>query len=191
MSSVYTDYFQKSKVFLYPLLQFKKGLSYVPKQTYIAMDHMYSFDDYRFLCEYHVKMSEKFKKFFNTHIKNHPKFDHHIDLGDDKHVFVFDFVSFKSDYKRFLVGKYSHFTLESKLIILDFFSEGKSSEYIEVFLSPDGYHADYADALNVDIDIIEKVSELCSIPDLDKETLINKNKQLLSLLETCNVYLSK
>jgi len=191
MSSVYTDYFQKSKVFLYPLLQFKKGLSYVPRQTYIAMDHMYSFDDYRFLCEYHVKMSEKFKEFFNTHIKNHPRFDHHIDLGDDKHVFVFDFVTFKSDYKRFLVGKYSHFTLESKLIILDFFSEGKSSEYIEVFLSPDGYHADYADALDVDIDIIEKVSELCSVPDLDKETLINKNTQLLSLLETCNVYLSK
>ena len=49
MGVVYTNYFQKSKVFLYPLLQLKKGLSYVPKQTYVAMEHVYSVENYKFL----------------------------------------------------------------------------------------------------------------------------------------------
>jgi len=191
MGPVYTDYFQKSKVFLYPLLQLKKGLTYVPKQTYIAMEHMHSPEDYRLLCEYHVKMSENFDKFCNTYIKNHPRFDEYIDIGDNKHVFIFDFISFKNDFNKFLVGKYSQFSLNSKMIILDFFSDGRSSDYIEAFLSPENYHEDYADELNVDVKIIESVFELCSLPDINKETLINKNKTLLSLLEMSNVSLPK
>ena len=191
MGPVYTDYFQKSKVFLYPLLQLRKGLTYVPKQTYIAMEHMHSPEDYRLLCEYHVKMSENFDKFCNTYIKNHPRFDEYIDIGDNKHVFIFDFISFKNDFNKFLVGKYSQFSLNSKMIILDFFSDGRSSDYIEAFLSPENYHEDYADELNVDVKIIESVFELCSLPDINKETLINKNKTLLSLLEMCNVSLPK
>ena len=191
MGPVYTDYFQKSKVFLYPLLQLKKGLTYVPKQTYIAMEHMHSPEDYRLLCEYHVKMSENFDKFCNTYIKNHPRFDEYIDIGDNKHVFIFDFISFKNDFNKFLVGKYSQFSLNSKMIILDFFSDGRSSDYIEAFLSPENYHEDYADELNVDVKIIENVFELCSLPDINKETLINKNKTLLSLLEMSNVSLPK
>lgn len=189
MGPIYTDYFQKSKVFLYPLLQLKKGLTYVPKQTYIAMEHMHSPEDYRLLCEYHVKMSENFDKFCNTYIKNHPRFDEYIDIGDNKHVFIFDFISFKNDFNKFLVGKYSQFSLNSKMIILDFFSDGRSSDYIEAFLSPENYHEDYADELNVDVKIIESVFELCSLPDINKETLINKNKTLLSLLEMSNVSL--
>ena len=172
MGPIYTDYFQKSKVFLYPLLQLKKGLTYVPKQTYIAMEHMHSPEDYRLLCEYHVKMSENFDKFCNTYIKNHPRFDEYIDIGDNKHVFIFDFISFKNDFNKFLVGKYSQFSLNSKMIILDFFSDGRSSDYIEAFLSPENYHEDYADELNVDVKIIESVFELCSLPDINKETLI-------------------
>ena len=191
MGPVYTDYFQKSKVFLYPLLELKKGLTYVPKQTYIAMEHMHSPKDYRLLCEYHVKMSENFNKFCNTYIKNHPRFDEYIDIGDNKHVFIFDFISFKNDFNKFLVGKYSQFSLNSKMIILDFFSDGRSSDYIEAFLSPENYHEDYADELNVDVKIIESVFELCSLPDINKETLINKNKTLLSLLEMSNVSLPK
>ena len=191
MGPVYTDYFQKSKVFLYPLLELKKGLTYVPKQTYIAMEHMHSPEDYRLLCEYHVKMSENFDKFCNTYIKNHPRFDEYIDIGDNKHVFIFDFISFKNDFNKFLVGKYSQFSLNSKMIILDFFSDGRSSDYIEAFLSPENYHEDYADELNVDVKIIESVFELCSLPDINKETLINKNKTLLSLLEMSNVSLPK
>lgn len=191
MDSVYTDYFQKSKVFLYPLLELKKGLTYVPKQTYIAMGHVYSPKDYKFLCEYNVKMSKGFDKFCNSHIKNHPKFDEYINLGDNKHLFVFDYINFKSDFNKFLAGKYSQFSLNSKMIILNFFSDGRSSDYIEAFLSPEDYHENYAHKLNIDVKIIEDVFELCSLPNIKKETFINKNETLLSLLKTSNVYLPK
>ena len=39
MKKIYTDYFQKSKVFLYPLLGIKKGIRFVPIETYIKWDH--------------------------------------------------------------------------------------------------------------------------------------------------------
>ena len=49
---VYTDYFQKSKVFLYPLLKIRKGVTHVPVQTYIAWDNVFALDDNKFMCEY-------------------------------------------------------------------------------------------------------------------------------------------
>jgi len=191
MCIVYTDYFQKSRVFLYPLLDLKKGLAYVPKQTYIAMDNVHSFDDYKFLCEYKVKMCDSFDKFCKRYIRNHPKFDEYIDLGDNKHLFVFDFSGYKSDFNKFLKGKYSQFSLNSKVIIIDFFSDSKSSDFVEAFLSPEGFHEFYADELDVEVELLEDVFELCSPPDLIKETVINKNGAFLSLLKECNVYLPK
>ena len=50
MDKVYSDYFQKSKVFLYPLLDFKKGLEFVPHQTYIMWDNHYYIQDRKLLC---------------------------------------------------------------------------------------------------------------------------------------------
>ena len=48
---VYTNYFQKSKVFLYPLLNVKNGIIKVPIQTYIAWDSVYTPEYNKFLCE--------------------------------------------------------------------------------------------------------------------------------------------
>ncbi len=192
MSSVYTDYFQKSRVFLYPLLELKKGLAYVPKQTYIALEYVHSFEDCRLLCRYQVKMCNSFEVFINKYLKSHSKFDEYIDLGNNNHLFVFDFSNLKSDFDKFIDGKYSKFTLESKIIIMDFFSDTKTSDFIEGFLSPEGYHEEYAEILNVKVEVLEKVFELCTPPDLEKEMLNNNNNNpLISLLEKCNVYLLK
>ena len=38
MKKIYSDYFQKSKVFLYPLLNIKKGVRFVPLETYTTWD---------------------------------------------------------------------------------------------------------------------------------------------------------
>ena len=189
MGVVYTNYFQKSKVFLYPLLQLKKGLSYVPKQTYVAMEHVYSVENYKFLCEYNVKMSISFTKFCDNQLKNHPKFEQYINMGNDKHVFIFDFSAFKSDFKKFLNGKYSKFSLQSKIIILNFFKDGQSSDYIEAFLTPSNFHEDYASNFDVDIKIIEEVHELCSSPEIIRETLSQEKNKLIDLLKKTNVSL--
>jgi hypothetical protein len=94
-------------------------------------------------------------------------------------VFIFDFTQYKSDFKRFLDGKYSKFSLDTKVTILDFFgNKGNISEYISLFLSPDSAHQLYAEALDVPLKQIEEVFEVCSIPDLEKETLYFKKSEL-------------
>ena len=39
------------------------------------------------------------------------------------------------------------------------------------YLYPDKYFDDYAECLNVDIDILKVVGELCETPNIEKETL--------------------
>ena len=91
MEGVYTDYFQKSKVFLYPLLNLKKGMDYVPIQTYVCWEHTYVVGDHMLLCEYHAKNTDKFIAFCDRYLKSHVLFSKYVDLGNNKHVFIFDF----------------------------------------------------------------------------------------------------
>tara|TARA_R110002072_G_scaffold271688_1_gene431704 strand:+ start:2809 stop:3387 length:579 start_codon:yes stop_codon:yes gene_type:complete len=192
MEGVYTDYFQKSKVFLYPLLNLKKGMDYVPIQTYVCWEHTYVVGDHMLLCEYHAKNTDKFIAFCDRYLKSHVLFSKYVDLGDNKHVFIFDFKSLKNDFNRFIKGNYSQFSLDSKLIILDFFSTaGSMLVYITSFLSPDDAHENYANALGVDVESIQDVYEVCSIPDLDKETFHETNGILISLLNKNSIYLDK
>ena len=145
MKTVYTDYFQKSKVFLYPLLKLKKGIAYVPIQTYVCWEQAYTLNDYMFFCEYHAPSSDKFIKFCDKYLKNHNFFN----------------------------------------------SSGNMSDFIHSFLSPDNAHADYANALDISIEKIIDVYEVCSIPDIEKETFQEDNEILNSLLNKNSIYLEK
>ena len=49
VKSIYTKYFQKSKVFLYPLLGFKRGIKVVPSETYLAWDPFYIPEDIKYI----------------------------------------------------------------------------------------------------------------------------------------------
>ena len=192
MDTIYTDYFQKSKVFLYPLLKLKKGIAYVPIQTYVCWEQVYTVDEHKFLCEYKTKATDKFIDFCDKYLKKHKYFYKYLDLGENKHLFIFDFTDYKKDFDRFVNGKYSQFSLESKIIILDFFgASGNMYNYINSFLSPDNAHADYARILNVNIEDISEVYEVCSIPDMNKETFHENNEILNSLLSKNSIYWEK
>ena len=43
IQSLYRDYIQKSKLFLYPLLDIKRGVSVTPTETYMAWKGKYEF----------------------------------------------------------------------------------------------------------------------------------------------------
>ena len=102
-----------------------------------------------------------------------------------------DFTSFKSDLKKFIDGKYSQFSLDSKISILDFFGkQDKISDYVEGFLTPEGVHEEYAEKLGVDIECIADIYEVCTAPDLDKETLIDNNHVITQLLKNSSIYLT-
>lgn len=188
---VYLEYFQKSKVFLYPLLKIKKGITRVPIQTYVAWDNVYSTNDLKFLCEYKTKQTPKFNSFAKSHLLNHSLLEEVIELNENTQLFIFDFSKFKSDYNKFLKGKYSQYSLDSKISIIDFFgTQDKIGSYVEGFLTPEGVHDEYAESLGVDIKSIEDIYEVCTPPNLEKETLIDNNHVINQLLKNSSIYLT-
>ena len=69
-------------------------------------------------------------------------------------------------------GKYSHMSLSHKRRIKNFYGIYSSNfVYIDSFLTPDKYYGIYADILDVDIELLKKVGELCDKPDLQQENL--------------------
>ena len=189
MKVTYTQYFQKSKVFLYPLLRLKKGLNFVPAETYICWDGIYSEKDYKFICVYNAERDKKFLKFEESYLKSNDLFENAVQLPDNDNVYIFNFKTYKYDYDRFLDGTYSKFSVGTKNQILNFFgSVGHISEYIESFLDPESYHEAYANALDVPIESIQDVYEVCSVPDIQKETLKSEFSPEVELLK--NKYLS-
>ena len=142
MKKLYREYFQKSKVFLYPLLGIKKGVKFVPIQTYISWNGYYTEDMNKFLCLYSVDINNpEFEKFEKLHLKTHPNFEEYHVIDDKNHLYVFDL------------------------------SKGTIADYVESYLYPDYYWDDYSKILNINIEDLIEVGELCDIPDLKKEDL--------------------
>ena len=76
----------------------------------------------------------------------------------------------------YLNGKYSKFEEDSKKIILKYQSNNSGNlEYLSSFLYPEKYFDLYAQLLDVDIDLLIKVGELCDKPDFEKEKLITNS----------------
>ena len=172
MKSVYTEYFQKSKVFLYPLLRLKKGIDFVPAETYCFWDEIYDATDYKFICLYKTKYTKAFSTFQINHLPLFKNAMEHYDLGNEQ-LIIFDMKEYKHDYDKFIEGRYSAFGIDSKIAILDYFGgQGRISSYVKSFLAPDeDLHMLYSDYFNVDLNLIKDVHELCSKPDIIQETL--------------------
>ena len=65
-------------------------------------------------------------------------------------------------------------TKKTKKIITKFFgASGTISEYIESYLYPEKYFEIYSDILNVPVEDLKNVGELCDKPDLERETFKN------------------
>jgi hypothetical protein len=189
---VYTDYFQKSKVFLYPLLKIRKGVTHVPVQTYIAWENVFTLNDNKFLCEYKTKMNSGFKKFIVDYLQNHELFEDYIKLDNNRHLFIFNYKSLSFDFNNFIKGEYSNISLSSKIDIIDFFqSQEKILSYIKGFLQPNTVHEKYAEELKVDVELIKNIHEVCDPPNLEKETLIDNSYIIYQLLEKSSISLTK
>tara|TARA_R110002012_G_scaffold69421_2_gene179699 strand:+ start:456 stop:1013 length:558 start_codon:yes stop_codon:yes gene_type:complete len=172
VKKLYREYFQKSKVFLYPLLGIKKGVRFVPVQTYISWNDIYPKDKNKLLCFYTVeeKWTKEFEMFAELFLTTNVLFDEMHKIGDLDFLYIFDLGTYKRDINKFKIGKYSKFTKRTKEIIMKFFGEtGTISEYIESYLYPEFYYEDYSEILNVEMNDLKKVGELCSKPDLEKE----------------------
>lgn len=173
IKSLYRDYFQKSRVFLYPALEIKRGVSVTPIQTYVAWEGRYTPEDRKFICLYHLRDDEEFVRFEKTKLTGNKLFHDFIQVDEDKAAYIFDFEGLKADWDAFIAGKYSKISAVHKKKIKNFYGVYSSNfVYVESFLHPEKYFSIYSEILGVDIDELKKVGELCSLPDLDQETLV-------------------
>lgn len=181
IDSLFTEYVQKSKLFLYPALDIERGGSVTPIETYTSWKDYYSTKDCKLICLYHLRDDIEFKNFEKVVLLNHPKFcdfkQVESETGNDG-VYVFDFINHKDDWDNFLVGRYSELSDSHKKKIQKFFSNaGTNYPYIESYLYPEKYYATYAKILAEKKDRKEMeghlryANELCDKPVWELEEL--------------------
>jgi hypothetical protein len=179
ISSLYKDYYQKSKVFLYPCLYIKRGASMSLQETYLVWDNMYSLSDYKLISVYDLTPDTKFKTFESIKLLGNKLFDTFFELENGQGAYVFDFSEHKDDYDKIVEGRYSQLSNSHKVCVKNFFSNNKNHlTYIQSYLHPDRFYDMYAELLSVPVEDLKRVGELCSKPDLEKETLLIPKKDL-------------
>jgi len=172
IKSIYAKYFQKSKMFLYPLLGIKKGVKIVPSETYIAWDKNIKPEDMKLICLYHPRQKKEFADFKRRVLLKHNRLHKIEPIDSENHLYIFDFADLKDDWFKFLDGKYSRISNEIKSKILFFFPDNSANYvYMRSYLYPKVFFKDYAEILDVNEEFLQSIGELCNKPDFTKETL--------------------
>ena len=191
LNSVYKKYFQKSKVFLYPILGIKRGVSVVPTETYVSWKGYYGSEDMKLICVYDVRTDEEYKHFEKNVLLNHNRLNDYVKVGNQL-VLTFDLSDLGDDWFHFINGKYSKISMNLKQKILTFFDKYSGNyAYMHSYLIPEKYFNNYAELLDVEPEMLIQVGELCTKPDIDKETLILETADLDDINENKLLNLSK
>lgn len=184
VDSLYKDYVQKSRIFLYPALNIKRGHSVTPIQTYTAWNGVSEFKDQKLVCTYHMRTDHEFKDFEKTKLLGNSLFHDFKVTDDGLGVYVFDLSSIKNDWNYFLEGRYSKLSPDLKKKVQDFFGTSNRG-YIDSFLYPDRFYKIYAELLTTKredespmLKLLKEVGELCSKPNLELENLRANIKDL-------------
>lgn len=172
ISALYRQYFQKSKIFVYPLLDIKRGSSVTPVQTYFAWVDKYTPEDAKYITVYQERDDLEYKNFVKNVLLKHSRLCDYHKTDDGLVVFVFDFSDIKEDWNHLIEGRYSKMNSNIKRKIRDHFDKkGGHYVYIDSYLFPEKYFTIYSELLQVDEVLLKSVGELCTKPDLEKELL--------------------
>ena len=179
ITSLYKDYFQKSRIFAYPLLGIEKGATATPIQTYMSWTNQYTIQESKLICTYHLRNDMEFRNFEKHKLIGNKLFFDFKEIEDNKGVYVFDFSNYAEDWNHVINGKYSKLSAFYKKNIENFIGR-KSSNYahIESFLYPKKYYKMYSEMMGVNESLLKEVGELCSLIDVDKENLVADIKSL-------------
>lgn len=140
ITSLYRDYFQKSRVFLYPILEIKRGVSVTPVQTFTSWKDYHDHSDFKLSILYHLREDADFKMFEEIKLLGHPLFYNFKKVGESDGVYVFNLENYKEDWEMFLKGKYSKLSKQTKQKIISFHGTNTPNyPYIESFLQPEMY----------------------------------------------------
>jgi hypothetical protein len=184
-TTIYRRYFQKSKLFLYPLLKIRQGSSIVPVETYMRWEDKYELGDNKLICVYHNRSDAEFKTFERDKLLANELFYDYFVLPEDMVAYVFDMTEHSRDYYKIANGRFSQLSNEYKFKIIRFFSGNPHhAKYMDSYLYPDQYFSEYAELLNCTVELLEEVGELCTPPDMDKETLLSR-PIVLDITDNC------
>lgn len=172
IKSVYRNYFQKSRVFLYPALGIDRGSSVTPINTYLAWEDCYSLEEKKLVCLFHLREGSEYKAFEKKMLFNNPLFYDFFETPDKQGLYVFDYQAYAEDWDKVIEGKYSQLSSSLKKTIGTHYAKySKDFSYVNSYLNPEIYFDIYADLLKIDLEVIKSVGELCDKPDLSKELL--------------------
>ena len=118
---LFSEYFQKSKIFLYPLLGIKKGAIFVPYETYVSWEDKYSTDDMLLFCLYKEDSTRGFAEFEYEFLLSNVHFLRYYKLKPGYHLYVFDFSIYPQTWIAFLKGMYSKIYTREKDTLQSFF----------------------------------------------------------------------
>jgi len=171
IKNLYQAYFQKSKTFLFPALKISRNSSIQVSQTFISWEGLYKPEDKKLVLVYEDTDTPAFIAFEAKVLRSHPLFFTDYKTSDGKRIYVYDYAVLHKDWDNFLAGKYSRLSKELKKAILEYY--GKKSmeyEYVASYLFPEEFFDIYAELLDIKIDILEKVGELCDVYNPEEET---------------------
>lgn len=180
IEKLYGKYFQKSRSFLYPALGIKKS-PFTPLGTYMSIEDKINPEEIKLICTFKESATTEWQLFENQMLTENPLFVEKIQ-SKDFNVYVFDLSPYESDFFNVIMGKYSKISTVLKRAIKAFYGE-KSAEYkyIETYLYPEKHFETYANLLQVDVETLKSIGELCDPCDLGKETLKISDVDLLIL----------
>lgn len=196
ISKLYNRYFQKSKSFLYPILNFKRKMPFPPRKTYIAWSGVYKIEDNKLIVTFDMNLDTKqWENFRNDILMEHPMFYELVKTTEEYlnreglnckrqvEVLVYDLSELNDDFKHFVSGKYSEISSETKSKIRTYYAyDSPEWAYMESFLFPEKYFKQYARLLNVEESLLIEVGELCEPPNFEKETFDGEYEKSLDNL---------
>ena len=184
VEKIYSKYFQKSRSFLYPALGIKRSSAFTPTGTYLSLQGVYEPEDCKLLCCFKQDESEEYKSFEEQMLTGNPLFVQKTQI-EDYTAYVFDFDAYSRDWDAVILGRYSQISPVLKRAIKTFYGEATSEyEYIESYLFPEKYFEVYGKILDISIDTLKQIGELCDPADLEKETLKIPVEHLENLKKT-------
>ena len=114
LNALYRKYFQKSKIFLYPILDIKKGSNIIPSQTYLGWKDKYIPEDMKLVCVYNTANTPTYLHFEKQTLLKHNRLCDFCKVDSTTSIYIFDFSDLKSDWHYLLNGAYSKINDELK-----------------------------------------------------------------------------
>jgi hypothetical protein len=164
-------YFQKSRVFLYPVLETKRGGSVTPINTYVSWADNITRIDRKLICTFYLRNDADYRAFEKNMLLKNELFHDFKEGENGVGIYIFDFDKHAVDFDSFLTGSYSRFKpLFKQRIMKHYNGNNANSVYVDSFINPNKYYEIYSQILAMPVSQL-KGGELCDRPDFIKEHL--------------------